>query len=528
MKAAVILSTASLAAAFVIPGNDQQLLSALSQYADASSVVQESVSKLESSKESIGHYYFDSNDEYDNEHDGYLAGSAGNDGTLEKWYGLAELVDGLQKSVEQFEEIDLEWLERSDFEEKHFKGKHHKAKHGDDEVDAFDIPACGHHRPGGLLSKTMAQLKHLLGFPAPIFQNDGYHPHHPHHGGHHDHSDFTIYELISKSNHTHIFTHLINKYDDVVKLLNSTSGKKHTVFVPVDSAFKNIHHPHHNISKEAILHLLEYYISPEVFSAPDFFNVQTVPTLRQEETKSKFPQRISTSLTRKGLTLNFHSHVIRPDIYATNGIIHAIDNLLLPAFYSKTIVELVPSVFSTLDLALMKTGLIDEFDPSTPTIGGTFFAPTNDAFAKLPLEVNAFLFSPAGQKYLKALLKYHLIPGHTVFTDAYYKAKSDDDDDEEDSLVAKKHFDLPTYLDKKPISIDIRNFHRLALITVNKHTPVAVANVPVKEGVIHLVPSVLIPPHKHDHGASTTEGGYDGDHGISVDELMGRLEPYLE
>jgi uncharacterized surface protein with fasciclin (FAS1) repeats len=90
-----------------------------------------------------------------------------------------------------------------------------------------------------------------------------------------------------------------------------------------------------------------------------------------------------------------------------------------------------------LDLALIKTGLIDKLDPSTAKIGGTFFAPTNQAFAKLPAKVNAFLFSAAGQKYLKALLKYHLVPGHIVFTDAYYKSQSDDG--EEGSLVAKKH-----------------------------------------------------------------------------------------
>jgi hypothetical protein len=51
-----------------------------------------------------------------------------------------------------------------------------------------------------------------------------------------------------------------------------------------------------------------------VFTIHDFFDVQTVPTLRHEVTKSKFPQRISTSLSRKGLTLNYHSHIIRPDI----------------------------------------------------------------------------------------------------------------------------------------------------------------------------------------------------------------------
>ncbi|KAF4960279.1 hypothetical protein F66182_18265, partial [Fusarium sp. NRRL 66182] len=147
-------------------------------------------------------------------------------------------------------------------------------------------------------------------------------PHHGHppgppppgaHHGHHEPPTSTIYEQISKSKHTRIFTRIINQYDEVVKYLNSTSAN-YTVFVPIDAAFEGIDHPHHNISKKAILHWLEYHISPEVYTLHDFFDVQTVPTLTHEETKSKFPQRLSTSFTHKGLTLNFHSHVIRHDI----------------------------------------------------------------------------------------------------------------------------------------------------------------------------------------------------------------------
>jgi hypothetical protein len=74
-------------------------------------------------------------------------------------------------------------------------------------------------------------------------------------------------------------------------------------------------------------------------------------------------------------------------------------------------------------------------------------------------------------------------------------------------------------------------------MTVNKHTPVSVANVPVKEGVIHLVSSLLIPPHEHDHSDADVpkikEEGHEHEHGhkhheLSVHELMERLEAYLE
>ncbi|PCH00329.1 Hypothetical protein PENO1_025030 [Penicillium occitanis (nom. inval.)] len=586
MKTAVFLSAASLAAAFVIPGNDQQLLAALSKDAITTTggiaPSAEEIVQPEQPKERLGHDHHDNEDEKG----GYLVGSAGKDGLKLKWHGVAAFVEGLERSVQHFEEIDLEWLGRSGEsfsfgwekemmkeeknekkkdkkkhgkkhgdDGKHFDGKkHHKSEYADHEVDEFDIPACFYHRHGqrhGFFSKAIRKLKHMLGFPAPKFEDGappygppphGHPPHgpphDPHHGHHHDSPTSTIYEQISQSKHTRIFTRIINQYDEVVKYLNSTSATNYTVFVPIDAAFEGIHHPHHNISKEAILHWLEYHISPEVFTLHDFFDVQTVPTLRHEETEKKFPQRISTSLTRKGLTLNFHSHVIRPDIHATNGIIHAIDKLLIPALSAKTAIEFAPSLFSTLDLALIKTGLIDKLDPSTAKIGGTFFAPTNQAFAKLPATVNAFLFSAAGQKYLKALLKYHLVPGHIVFTDAYYKSQSDDG--EEGSLVAKKHLDLPTYLNHTPIAIDIRNFHRLTLITVNKHTPVSVPNVPVKEGVIHLVSSILLPPHKHGHDHSDAdlpeikEEGRDQDHDhhdhheVTVHELMERLEAYVE
>lgn len=398
MKTAVLLSAASLAAAFVIPGNDQQLLSALSKDVASIAPAAEEVVQppsQESPKERIGHHHHD-----DNEEETELVGSAGDDSLHQKWHRVAGFAEGLEKTVKHFEDIDMEWLGRSDEEyafgreemkkekhgkgkkhhkddEEHFEGKHHKGdgkKHGDgedfegkkhhkdekhhakgkyhedekeekahhkgehapdQEVDEFDLPECPHHagfrghhgdhRPG-FFSKAMGKLKHMLGFPATTFEDGpdgpepphGHTPHgpphgHPPHGPHHDRPNSTIYEKISKSNHTRIFTRIINQYDEVVQYLNSTSTN-YTVFVPIDAAFEGIHHPHHNFSKEAILHWLEYHISPEVFTIHDFFDVQTVPTLRHEVTKSKFPQRISTSFSRKGLTLNYHSHVIRPDI----------------------------------------------------------------------------------------------------------------------------------------------------------------------------------------------------------------------
>lgn len=87
------------------------------------------------------------------------------------------------------------------------------------------------------------------------------------------------------------------------------------------------------------------------------------------------------------------------------------------------IIQLLPGEFSTLELALTKTGLLESLNDTSNHIGGTLFAPSNFAFQILGPRVNAFLFSSYGQKYLKALLQYHVVADQTLYSDAYYKAK---------------------------------------------------------------------------------------------------------
>ncbi len=38
------------------------------------------------------------------------------------------------------------------------------------------------------------------------------------------------------------------------------------------------------------------------------------------------------------------------------------------------------------------------------------FAPTNKAFSRLPPKLKLFLFSPFGEKALKKLLQFHVVP----------------------------------------------------------------------------------------------------------------------
>lgn len=112
--------------------------------------------------------------------------------------------------------------------------------------------------------------------------------------------------------------------------------------------------------------------------------------------------------------------------FGTNGVIHGVDSLLIPPPKIASIIQFLPGEFSTLELGLTKTGLLPAIADTSNHIGGTIFAPSNFAFQKLGPKINGFLFSEYGQKYLKALLEYHVVANQTLYSDAYYKSESID------------------------------------------------------------------------------------------------------
>ena len=100
------------------------------------------------------------------------------------------------------------------------------------------------------------------------------------------------------------------------------------------------------------------------------------------------------------------------------------DSIIVPPPKAATIISFLPGEFSTLELGLTKTGLFSVINDTTNHAGGTLFAPSNFAFQRLGPKINGFLFSKYGQKYLKALLEYHVVANRTLYSDAYYHSES--------------------------------------------------------------------------------------------------------
>ena len=119
---------------------------------------------------------------------------------------------------------------------------------------------------------------------------------------------------------------------------------------------------------------------------------------------------------------NNRTRVREADVKFENGIVHVIDQVMLPPkkkteFTSTTSKAKSPDIvdtaisagqFKTLATALKAAGLVETLKGSGPF---TVFAPTDDAFAKLPKGTVEELLKPENRSKLANILKYHVIAG---------------------------------------------------------------------------------------------------------------------
>ena len=133
----------------------------------------------------------------------------------------------------------------------------------------------------------------------------------------------------------------------------------------------------------------------------------------------------------------------------------------------KTIVEnAVEAKFNTLVAAAKAAGLVETLSGDGPF---TVFAPTDEAFAKLPEGTVESLLKPENKDKLVAILTYHVVPGNVMAKDVV-KLKSAKT--AQGSNVAIKVADN---------KVNINN------------AKVIKADVKSKNGVIHVIDTVLLP-----------------------------------
>jgi uncharacterized surface protein with fasciclin (FAS1) repeats len=109
---------------------------------------------------------------------------------------------------------------------------------------------------------------------------------------------------------------------------------------------------------------------------------------------------------------NRTARVTQADIGCSNGVIHKLDRVLLPA--DKTIVQTAQALpqFSILVQAVINAGLVDALSAAGPF---TVFAPTDEAFAALLEELDTTAEALLGNTdLLTTVLTYHVLPARVL------------------------------------------------------------------------------------------------------------------
>lgn len=266
-------------------------------------------------------------------------------------------------------------------------------------------------------------------------------------------------------------------------LATTLSTGEYTVFAPTDAAFAKLGLNEDNIaaafSKEDLTNILLYHVIPGEFSS--------------EKAKAVLGDVMMANGAMAGLKffdgnlyVNDDAKVIIADLDASNGIIHAVDTVILgpwpkvaapsssmttsaAAATPGTIVDIAVNDgrFTTLVAAVTAAGLADTLSGGEWTV----FAPTDAAFAKLGLNADN-IASTFSEKDLTNILLYHVISGE-VFSDKALTLLGDV------TMVSGAEAGLKFYEGD---------------IFVNDDAKVIIADINASNGVIHAVDTVILGP----------------------------------
>jgi transforming growth factor-beta-induced protein len=234
-----------------------------------------------------------------------------------------------------------------------------------------------------------------------------------------------------------------------------------TVFAPTDEAFAKL--PAGTVESlllpenlEQLTQILTYHVVAGEVYAADVVKLSTANTV------AGLPVRIQV---KDGNVFINDAQVVLTDIKAANGVIHVIDSVILPP---ADIVDtaVADGRFTTLAAALSAAGLVDTLKGEGPF---TVFAPTDEAFAKLPAGTVESLLLPENLEQLTQILTYHVVPGFVFAADVV-------------------NLESANTVAELPLSIKVED----GKVYINE-SQVIITDIFTANGVIHVIDSVLLP-----------------------------------
>ncbi len=231
-----------------------------------------------------------------------------------------------------------------------------------------------------------------------------------------------------------------------------------TVFAPTDMAFEALGG---NLPSDLSPILLYHVLGSAVYA--DEISSSIINSLNQENSE------IVVEVKDQGVFLNGTAQVVATDIVGTNGVIHVINQVILP-IADESILDIAMGLddFSSLVAALAKANLASTFMMEGAY---TVFAPTNEAFAAF-LSSLGVSFEDLTMEDLLPILTYHVVGA---------KALSG-------SLATGYISTLYAAQEGYPVSMLVEVGDG---VTLNGSISVTSADVEASNGVIHVIDAVL-------------------------------------
>ena len=238
-----------------------------------------------------------------------------------------------------------------------------------------------------------------------------------------------------------------------------------TVLAPTDEAFAKL--PKGTVetllkpnNKQQLIDVLTYHVIKG--------KVPAAKVVKLSGAKSLNGQQINIKVADGKVSVD-NANVVKTDIMCDNGVIHVIDQVILPASDNIPATAIKAGKFKTLVAAAKAAGLVEALAGKGPL---TVFAPTDDAFAKLPAGTVESLLKPENKAKLAAILKYHVVAGRVYSTDALAAGKA-------------------TTLQGDAVKIAVKG--KTAMVNDAK---LVATDLDASNGVIHVIDSVILPPEK--------------------------------
>lgn len=159
------------------------------------------------------------------------------------------------------------------------------------------------------------------------------------------------------------------------------------------------------------------------------------------------------------------SKVVTANIKASNGVIHAVDKVILPPSVVNHAIN--NPDFSILVQAVVKAGLVDALSAAGPF---TVFAPTNAAFTSLFATLGVSGIADLTAEQLTPILLYHVVSGNVTA-----------------SQVSSGN--VPSLKEGSNLALVVNSMG----VKINNSSNVIATDVQATNGVIHAIDAVLIP-----------------------------------